>query len=235
MLTTDAASGFGNRFIYGCAKRSKLLPEGGSLGDADWAELVPAIRNAQRFGEVAGVLRRDEAARELWAERYGPLSEGRPGLLGALTSRAEAQAMRLAVIYAALDCSSQVRVEHLEAGLAVWDYCAASARYVWGDALGDETADAILSRLRETAGEGLTRTAIRDLFGRHKPQSEVERALTMLDSLGLAQRINRPTGGRPSEVWVPTECDQSDISDQSPPNTDLSSHRSLMSQGNGAS
>lgn len=229
MQTTDAASGFGNRILYVCAKRSKRLPEGGSLGDDDWSELVPVIREALRYGSVAGVLRRDQAARELWAGVYGPLSEGRPGLLGALTSRAEAQAMRLATIYAVLDCAPEVRVEHLRAGLAVWDYCAASARYVWGDALGDETADTILARLREAGAEGLTRTAIRDLFGRHKPQAEVERALTLLASLGVAERAARPTGGRPSEVWILSEgsSDRSDESDRTP----LRSHISLPSQG----
>ncbi len=84
----------------------------------------------------------------VWAEVYPKLSEGRPGLLGAATSRAEAQVMRLATIYALLDKSAVVRAEHLMAALAVWEYAEQSAKYIFGSALGDPTADAILRALR---------------------------------------------------------------------------------------
>jgi hypothetical protein len=40
--------------------------------------------------------------------------------------------MRLAMLYALLDGSSTVEEEHLRAALAVWDYCEASARHLFG-------------------------------------------------------------------------------------------------------
>jgi len=58
--------------------------------------------------------------------------------------RAEAQVVRLALIYALLDCAREIRAEHLRAALAIWTYCEASARFIWGDSLGDPTADEIL-------------------------------------------------------------------------------------------
>jgi hypothetical protein len=45
---------------------------------------------------------------ELWHDHYPTLSQARPGLHGASTSRAEAQILRLSALYAALDCSSTI-------------------------------------------------------------------------------------------------------------------------------
>ena len=99
-----------------------------------------------------------------------------------------------------LDSSPVVKVEHLEAAIAVLDYVAASVTYVFGDALGDDVADRILEALRD--GKELSRTQIfSDLFGRHTPQGRVESALRLLASLNLARVETRPTDGRPVEVW----------------------------------
>ena len=40
---------------------------------------------------------------------YPALSEGRPGLLGSVIARAEAQVMRLALVYAVLDRSESIQ------------------------------------------------------------------------------------------------------------------------------
>ncbi len=232
LSSTDAASGFANRFLFACVRRSKQLPEGGTLTDADWHPIVPRVRAALDFASSAGVFHRGAEARQLWAEVYGELSEGKPGLFGAVTARAEAQVMRLAVVYALLDRSPEVRVPHLRASLAVWRYCEASCRYLFGDALGDPCADVILRALSEAGTVGLSRTEVRDQFGRHRRAGEIEGALALLESRGLAERRMNPTGGRPEERWFVTDgtgqdCDQSDESDESTPDADLSSHRSL--------
>ena len=96
-----------------------------------------------------GELKKDEHAKEAWASIYEQLSNGFPGLVGAVTSRAEAQAMRLACLYALLDKSPIIKVEHLMAALAVWDYCFASARYIFGEELGNSIADEILKLLKK--------------------------------------------------------------------------------------
>jgi len=61
--------------------------------------------------------------------------------LGAATNRAEAHVVRLAAIYATLDRDRQIRLPHLEAALALWRYSADSARWIFGDSLGDPTAE----------------------------------------------------------------------------------------------
>jgi hypothetical protein len=198
--TTEAANGFGNRFLWACARRSKCLPEGGEIHKVDFGGLVRRLNEAVQHARSVGEMRRDEEARELWRTVYPELSEGLPGLLGAMISRAEAQVMRLACIYALLDRSPVIGVAHLRAALAVWKYCEESARYVFGASLGDPVMDEILSALRGRK-EGLSRTEIRDLFSRHCGASQIGRALSLLLGHGLARREKETTGGKPSERW----------------------------------
>ena len=89
-------------------------------------------------------------------------------MLGAATARSEAIVMRVATVYAVLDGRTQIGVEHLNAALAAWRYCADSARYVFGDAVDDRSPT---SSSRRCAGrpDGMTRTQIRDLV-RQAPQ-----------------------------------------------------------------
>jgi Protein of unknown function (DUF3987) len=117
----------------------------------------------------------DDSARERWIEIYEELSSVRPGLAGAATARAEAHVVRLALIYALLDCSERIWIEHLEAALAVWQYSADSARWIFGDSLGDPTADEIWTAAKERPA-GVTRTEVSDMFGRNKKRREIDRA-----------------------------------------------------------
>lgn len=146
-------------------------------------------------------MQRDEDARAIWREVYPKLSEGKPALLGAATSRAEAQVMRLAMLYALLDLSRVIRAEHLFAAIAVWEYSEQSARYIFGSALGDPVADQILAELRRRHPDGMTRTRIREHFGRNKPADEINRAIGVLFDYHLIRVDKRDTGGRPAEVF----------------------------------
>ncbi len=200
LTSTEAGNGFGNRFLWVCVKRSKCLPEGGRSDTLDLSALSRELHEAVRFGRATDEMCRNDEAREVWAEVYEELSEGKPGLLGSMIARAEAQTMRLACIYALLDRSGLVRREHLLAGLALWDYCEASARYIFGDTLGSPVADEILQALTE-APQGMTRTEIRNHFGRNRGAPEVNHALGLLSEKHLAESRKEETGGRPVERW----------------------------------
>jgi hypothetical protein len=123
------------------------------------------------------------------------------GLFGAITGRAEAQVLRLSLIYALLDCHNAIRPEHLLAALAVWDYCEASCRFIFGNAVGDPIADPILNALRGEP-EGMSKTEIFILFQRNQSAGAIDRALAQLQEHGLAFPKRIPLdGGRPTEVW----------------------------------
>jgi hypothetical protein len=139
LTATELANGFFNRFLLLGVDRSKLLPFGSAIGGEQLAEIREAVRLALRFAGAHRPLAFDHAARERWIDLYSQLSAGQPGLVGAATARAEAHVVRLALIYALLDCSERICLEHLEAGLAVWRYSVDSARWIFGDSLGDPT------------------------------------------------------------------------------------------------
>ena len=127
------------------------------------------------------------------------MSQLRPGLRGAATSRAEAEVLRLSAIYAALDSTSVIGLPHLQAALAVWDYCYASASLLFGMSTGDPIADRIREAI-EASGQ-LSKSKIMRLF--------------MVTSRATASTLpwkhsspsvhsslrSQPTGGRPSTQW----------------------------------
>jgi hypothetical protein len=202
LTDTAIAGGFANRFAMVCSRRSKLLPEGGQLAEANFSRVIPALREAAKIASKIGQMRRDKEARAVWQEVYGELSEGKPGMLGAVTSRADTLTVRLSMVYALLDSSAFIRKEHLLAALAVWRYSADSARFIFGDAVGNETADEIFRQLR-TRPDGMTRTEIRDLFKRNKKVMEINLALDVLQEHGMARVVIDPpdSAGRPTERW----------------------------------
>jgi Protein of unknown function (DUF3987) len=202
LTETDCANGFANRIVWVCVRRSKELPEGGNAHLLDFTELEARLNKARAHAQSCGELRRNEEARQLWCSEYHDLSAAKPGLLGAVTSRAESYVVRLSLVYAVLDCADCIRREHLEAALAAWRYCEDSARYIFGESLGDNAANAILAGLREAGTAGLTRTEINDaIFQRHKTKGEIDRALNVLVEARLAETKPDPTEGRAAERW----------------------------------
>jgi len=200
---TEAANGFANRFCWLAVKRSKLLPEGGRIHTVDFNNVVTrlksAIANAQHTGEII----RSEETRAVWRDAYERLSQGKPGILGSVTARAEAQVMRLSAIYALLDESPVIHPAHHHAAAALWDYSERSARWIFGTATGDKKADRILEALRQAGPAGLNRTEIIvDIFQRHITARALDEALAILLESGQATFQSIPTPGRVNtERW----------------------------------
>jgi hypothetical protein len=142
-----------------------------------------------------------DAASEAWERNYAALSGDRPGLLGAILGRAEAQVMRLALIYVLLDNKTEIDLPHLGAALAVWAYCEDSATQIWGDMLGDDVADTILAALKTAGLAGVGRTELSNLFSRHVPSARITTVLQNLQSAGKAERVPSPTLGHGEQRW----------------------------------
>lgn len=210
ILRDEADNGFANRFLWCCSVRSKALPEGGQLHNMDFSEVRERFKRAWHSAKKFEQVERDEDAADLWGRNdkpsigiYADLNKESHGLFALVTARAAPQVLRLSLIYALLDGSNMVRERHLLAAYEVWRYCRDSARYIFGDTLGDPMADEILNRLRR-AQNGLTRVEIRNVFDRHKKGEEIDQALMVLHNAGLARFEKEPTGGRPSERWFAT-------------------------------
>ncbi len=120
LTQTETANGYGNRHLWVCTARSKLLPDGGAVDRAGLDRLRGELVEAIAFAGCVGEVGRDEESRAVWRQVYGELSEGKPGLAGALLARGEAHVMRLAMLYALLDKSALIRAPHLMAALAFY-------------------------------------------------------------------------------------------------------------------
>jgi hypothetical protein len=199
---TDAHNGFVNRCLWTCVRRSQCLPEGSSPKPDELSALARELRRIVDWvsNTENKPFCRDQAARDLWIGGYETLSQARPGLYGAATSRAEAQVLRLSAIYAALDTSSVIEPPHLQAALAVWDYCSASAALIFHASTGDAVLDRIRLALDATP-EGLTRKEIGALFHGHVSRERIDMALERLTSQGLATNQTTPGRGRPATLW----------------------------------
>lgn len=209
---TERANGFANRFLWIFAQRSKVLPFGGNLDSVDWNPYEAQLRNVIEYGRLTSQIGMSSEARELWVERYEALSTPADGMIGAITARGPAQVRRIAMLYALMepnpDGGLEVTGQHLKAALTVWDYSLRSARHIFGDSLGDPTADEILKRLKATP-DGLTRNEIRESFSRNRSAEDLDRALAALVEHGQAESETekRDGPGRPTIRWRAASSD----------------------------
>lgn len=200
LADVELSNGLVNRALFVLAKRSKELPFGAELPDC--SSLQRRLVDAVRFGSQARRFNFDADASELWRERYSALSRAQPGLLGSICGRAEAHTIRIAIIFAVLDCSPIIQRRHLLAALEVWRYAQESAAFIWGDSLGDPVADGILAALRAEP-DGLSRLDLMNLFHRHKNAKELDRAIATLMGRSLIRSESSETNGRPvTRFWA---------------------------------
>ena len=199
--STEIANGFANRFLFIAARRSKLLPRGGSVPHDTICDLARHIEDALVQARLLDEMGMSEAAWTLWDGWYERLTTRPPTLLGAVTGRAAPIVRRLSLIYALMDERAQVEEGHLLAGLELWRYVEESATYIFGDRLGDQLADRCLTLLREAGADGLTRTDLREKLGHRTPAEQITDVLAFLEGASLARHVQEQTGGRSAERW----------------------------------
>lgn len=199
---SDVANGFANRFLWVCSRKSRSLPFGGTLSDDDLAELAEPIRVAlERARELDTEVPWAQDSRPIWASVYDQFDDlPESGALAHVMSRGGGQVAKLAMIYALADGSATICPEHLHAALAVWDYCVASVRFIWGDRSDDPLAEKIRDALLAEPN-GLARGEIRKLVGGRIDEPRLQAALHTLERAGRARMEKRSTGGRPQERW----------------------------------
>jgi hypothetical protein len=192
------ANGFANRVLWFLVRQSKLLPDGGLLPESERTRLGHLLSVALEKARQIDRMGRNPVAEEIWKEVYPDLSSDRPGLTEAILSRAEAQVLRLSMLYALGDGTASISGEHLEAALAVFRYSRDSVQHIFSGMTGDPVADRIL---RELSDGDLTDMEIYNLFGRNVKASRLEQAKELLRRLGLAIPRKGSGKGRPPTVW----------------------------------
>jgi hypothetical protein len=203
-------NGFSNRFLWICCNRSKSLPMGG--GRPDTIELTRRLQETIYFAQKAQQVEFDADCKDIWSGKggvYDALINRPPGLLGAVTSRAEAHVTRLALFWALMDLDREIRLPHLMAALAVWDYNENGCAYLFGRSTGSEVADKIEEALLMVSPGGLTQTEIWNVFQRNAKAGAIPAALKLLESLGRAEMRKAETEkNRPAMIWFASAYDR---------------------------
>jgi hypothetical protein len=204
--SADLAGGSINRLLMVLSKRSKCLPEGGNLPAHVLQDAVDRLTAAKDKAQTLRECSRTAVAEARWGELYGELVRNRgDGREAQATARAVPQVLRLALLYALLDASSEVDVEHIEAAVALWRYAEASARYIFGDpARPDGVERAKLLEFISAAGSaGVSREQIRSkLFNRNKNKAYIDPLIRELIESGAVTQHSRPSAGRPATIFV---------------------------------
>jgi Protein of unknown function (DUF3987) len=198
----EVFNGLGNRVLWACVRRSNVLPFGGTCDSAWLDRLAARLALAVQQARELGPLEWSQSGRKTWEDAYTSITADRPGLWGAITSRAEAHVLRLALIFTLLDRGAAIEDDHLHAALALWGYCDRSAAHLFNGSLGSRDADMILSALRARP-LGMTRTEINvEVFRRNRTSGTINRALALLLKYHLAR--HEPASDGFSRVWLAT-------------------------------
>jgi hypothetical protein len=202
MMDKEVMNGFANRFLHFRSRRTKVLPFGG--GDLNLEPHIKALQGVLEFGKQERRFVFAESAREIWAKEYVRLTRDEVGIYGAVIARAEAQVVRLAMIYAICSRSEKIEDAHLRSALAIWNYCDWSCKSLFyglgKKSEADRLKDFILSN-----GERKSRTQIRDFFGKNKSSEQIEKILKELEATGAVRRFYVQESSRPTEYWSGTD------------------------------
>ena len=203
LTSTEQSNGFANRFLWVHVYRARRLPHGGALGAAVLAEVAKRLAVAVQAAKGIGQVTMTDAAKKRWEDIYDAIGDADlPGIAAELTNRAEAQTLRLALIYAVLAGANRIDLDHLEAGWAAWRYCEASVLHIWGDVTGDRDVDRLVEAVRAAGPDGLSVTdAYETVFAKHKAVGPIAARAVRY---GLIRSEAQETDGRYRQVLYAT-------------------------------
>lgn len=198
---TDVANGLLNRFLYCLSERSKLLPHGGNLHKVDISEISLTLGKVLSFLDSMDSIQMvmSEEASKLWEVIYKELTTKSYGndKIDNLNARTEPHTLRIAAIYALLDCKKVIEVPHLKAAYALVKYSEDSLNYLYSSKEGAQIPTKIEQFLKRHP-YGVSRKDIsHSLFKRNKSSDEITHIKNEL--LELGKIIIEEKDGK--EIW----------------------------------
>ncbi|TIH12443.1 DUF3987 domain-containing protein [Marinifilum sp. JC120] len=195
-------NGFANRFLWLCVRRTKLIPFPEPLDSQQVRAFQKKLHLLLESSKACSQMDFDPEAKKEWGNIYPLLAKERADLLGSVLNRSEAYVRRIALIYALLDGSDCVRLPHLKAALALWDYCEQSARFIFAGLESDSTCQKIMEALEESGGK-LDTSGLYKFFGNHISKRKMTVALNnLLASKNIRiEEVKPQGGGRPRKIF----------------------------------
>ncbi len=204
MTSLQISNGFGNRFLWVCARRTKEVPLPRPMPQDELSslqlELWKLVQKAQNLSEITMT---PEGERR-WCDIYPKLTKAYSGMFGAITARSEPQTLRLALIYALLDGKDKINENHINSAYALWQYCSDSAKYLFGGNSTDPLEEKIIAILQSGS---LTATALSNALSNHIPKEKLKSILMKLEASNRITIQTERTKGRPKKII--TLCERS--------------------------
>ena len=202
LTSTSIHNGFANRFIWIIARRSKIMALPGRMADSGVDRLATKLGNAIVCAQQIERVALSSAASMRWREVYERIGEAGEPTLDAIMSRAEANVLRVALIYSLLDGAHFIELDHLVAALALWDYSKRSCDIIFGSNLPPDSITAKIIEALSTTAE-MTTTDIRRALHNHPKPGALKQALEQLQARSQISGLERASrsGGRPATVW----------------------------------
>jgi hypothetical protein len=202
----EMANGFGNRFCWFFVKSDKIMPRTKPIPNAVFTHLEKKLKEIHKLSseKKSVTVAFDEAAQTLWEESLYEQLRGDVeglGVAGPMIARRSSMVLRIALIYAILDSPRDpvIKVVHLEAAMAVWGYCEASAMELFDSTPTDSLCDKVLDLLEN---KPMTVTD----FNKHlsiKQKGQIGRVLAKLENANLVRKskVKHTGAGRPATLW----------------------------------
>jgi Protein of unknown function (DUF3987) len=197
------ADGFGNRFLWCLASKSKLLPNPQPVPEEELDPLCARLRDVERATNfLDGPVARDAEAENFWNSVHDELAQPPETFCGSFLDRGRPQVMRLATIYSQLDKAKQIRIEHMKAGMAVWKFNVASVNTLFEHLSGNRDADKLLAELKARFHKGMNKREMFDLFGRNRTAVYIDALVDRLIQNRFAVRRTTTTQGGGERIFA---------------------------------
>ncbi|MBV5328475.1 MAG: bifunctional DNA primase/polymerase [Chlorobium sp.] len=198
---SEVFNGFANRILWVCARRQKLVPDPLPMPQSELESIQRHLLNILSRVSHGYEITLGVEAKEAWGRTYYPkLTKDRPGLIGCVTNRGEAQALRLAMIYCLLTGETVITLDHLESGIAFWNYCFKSAKHIFHGKQANSRTLTIFEALQKAGA--LTGRELYGLFKNNISKEGLETALAELMTSGqviVEKQQNKK--GAPTKVF----------------------------------
>jgi hypothetical protein len=206
LAENEMLNGFGNRFLWLCARRQRLVPFPEPMALDQVLNIREKIGRAIEKAIPNRRYKLNAEAKDLWKHAYLGLSTDHPGLVGCLVNRAEAHVIRLSLLYATLDGAADIQKTHLESAQSLWAYAKQSTQFIFGCRESDPVSAKIIEALKTGPKSS---TDLFDATGRNYSKGRMDIAINNLIASGrIDHREERPGKGRPKVIFVLKELNE---------------------------
>ena len=170
----QVVNGFANRFLWICARRTKLVPLPSPMPTEEIRQIQNKLWRLVEQAQKIELVSMSAKAQVRWKEMYPIISREHKGVAGSILNRGEAQTLRLALIYCLFDGKQQIDEHHLDAALAFWSYAEASVLYIFGGRAANPLEEKIVQALKQGS---LSATGLSNALGRNVSKNVLDAAL----------------------------------------------------------